>query len=248
MKTPVNTLSKNLHRALQGALLLVAAATCQAGSIQLTPVRINLSEGAKVAVLTVHNSGAEDAVMQVTLNKWTLDGQADVYVQSQDLVITPVTFRLAPGAQQIVRIGLRGVPPADREGTYRLLVEEVPPPLSATVTGARLVVRHDLPVFVAPLVAAKPAIDVALDCARGGTNLRLTNIGNVHALLRDVTLEEMPGKQLIGRADTFDYLLPNAQKNIQLAPVAPRTSGKNFLVTALTDQGSFTSDVKNTCQ
>ena len=248
MKTPFNTLSKNMRRALQGAVMLIAAANCQAGSIQLTPVRINLSEGAKVAVLTVHNTGPEDSVMQVTLNKWTLEGQTDVYTQSQDLVITPVTFRLAPGAQQIVRIGLRGAPPSDREGTYRLLVEEVPEPQSPTITGARLVVRHDLPVFVAPLVAAKPGLDVALDCVRGGANLRVTNIGNVHALLRDVTLEEMPGKQLIGRADTFDYLLPTAQKNLQLAQVAPRTAGKNLLVTALTDQGSFTSDVKNTCQ
>lgn len=233
---------------LPGLLLAaVAAGTCQAGSIQLTPVRINLSAAAKVAVLTVRNTGTEESVMQVTLNKWTLNGQQYAYQQSQELVITPVTFRLAPGKQQIVRIGLREEAPAAREVSFRLLVEEVPPPPSPDITHTRLVVRHDLPVFIAPMAAAHPALDVALDCASDGTRLRLTNIGNVHAQVRNVLVESAPDKQVLGRMDTADYLLPDAQKSWALSAFAPATAGKNLVVTALTDQGSFAADVKNTC-
>jgi fimbrial chaperone protein len=236
-----------IKRALPGLMLFVAATTCQAGSIQMTPVRINLSAGAKVAVLTVRNTGTEQSVMQVTLNKWTLDGQQYAYKQSQELVITPVTFRLAPGKQQIVRIGLRGSPPASNEASYRLLVEEVPPPASASVTGTRLVVRHDLPVFVAPINVSKASLDVSIDCAADGARLRLTNIGNVHAQLRNVVLEGTPDKTNLGSWETFDYLLPEAQKSWGLAQIAPASAGKSFHVTTLTDQGSFTADVKNTC-
>lgn len=243
----MNLLSRNIKRALPGFMLFVAAATCQAGSIQLTPVRINLSAAAKVAVLTVRNTGAEESVMQVTLNKWTLDGQRYAYRQSQELVVTPATFRLAPGGQQIVRIGLRGSPPVDQEASYRLLVEEVPPPLSSAVTQAQLVVRHDLPIFVAPTKSAKAALDVSVECGSDGAKLRLTNIGNVHAQLRNIVLESLPARNELGRWDTFDYLLPNAQKSWVLAQVAPATAGKNFMVTALTDQGSFAVDVKNIC-
>jgi len=243
----MNILSWNTQRVLPGLLLLVAAATCQAGSIQLTPVRINLSDTAKVAVLTVRNTGTEESVMQVTLNKWTLDGQSYAYNRSQELVVTPVTFRLAAGGQQIVRIGLRGSAPVDREASYRLLIEEVPPPPSSDVTQTRLVVRHDLPVFVAPTQASMAALDVAVECTAHGAKLSLNNIGNVHTQLRSIALEGVPGKEMLGHWDTFDYLLPDAQKSWDMATVAPESTGKTFLVTALTDQGSFAVDVKNTC-
>lgn len=243
----MTNLTWNVKSALPCLLLLLAAAGCQAGSIQLTPVRINLSAASKVAVLTVKNTGTEESVMQVTLNKWTLDGQRYAYAQSQELIVTPVTFRLAPGKQQIVRIGLRGSPPADKESSYRLLVEEVPPPPSPDVTQTRLVVRHDLPVFVAPIQAGKPALDVSVECMTDGATLRLTNIGNVHAQLLKVVLEDIPAKQVLGRWDTFSYLLPDAQVSQKLSQIAPATVGKNFLVTALTDQGSFAADVKNIC-
>ena len=228
------------------ALFLVAAAS-QAASIELSPVRINLSEAAKVAVLTVRNTGTEESVMQVTLNKWTLDGQNYVYQPSHELVVTPVTFRLAPGASQIVRIGLGGNPPVDKEFAYRLLVEEVPPPFSPDDTQTRLVIRHDLPVFVAPVAAVKPALDVALECAADGAWLRLTNIGNVHTQFRSIVLESTSDRSELGRWDTFDYLLPEARKSWKLAEIAPAAIGKSFLVTAFTDHGSFTVDVKNAC-
>lgn len=240
---------KNLLSPLSFALsgmLLLGAATCQAGSIQMTPVRVNLSNAAKVAVLTVHNTGIEESVMQVTLNKWTLDGKNFVYQQSQDLAITPVTFRLAAGAQQIVRIGLTGNPPVEREGTYRLLVEEVPPPASATVTGTRMVVRHDLPVFVTPLQPAKAALDVSVQCQSQGPRLRLTNIGNVHMQLRSVALLNTAANEVLWSSENIDYLLPDSQKSWDLALKKP-AMGQHLLVTTLTDQGSFTADVKNDC-
>jgi len=243
----MNILYWNIKRALPVLMFFVAVTTCQAGSIQLTPVRINLSAAAKVAILTVRNTGPEESVMQVTLNKWTMTGQQSAYKQSQELVVTPVTFRLAPGKQQIIRIGLRDNPPVDREASYRLLVEEVPPPPSANITQTRLVIRHDLPVFVAPTQAARRALDVSIECTTDGAKLHFTNIGNVHALLRNVALEGTPGKQVLGRWDTFDYLLPDAHISWGLAKVAPKSAGKSILVTALTDQGSFKADVKNIC-
>ena len=221
--------------------------TCHAVSIELTPLQIKLSANAKVAVSMVRNAGTEESVMQVTLNKWTLDGERYAYAQSQELVFTPATFRLAPGKQQIVRVSLLAGPPAANENSYRLLVEEVPPPPSPNVTQTRLVVRHDLPVFVMQTEAPKLALDISLDCAVDGARLRLTNTGNVHTRLHSVVLHGTPVAQVLGSWDTFDYLLPNARKSWGLAQVAPTAVGKTFQVTALTDRGSFTADVANKC-
>lgn len=232
---------------LPSLMLFATASVCQAGSIQLTPVRINLSNAAKVQILTVHNTGTEESVMQVTLNKWTLDDEEYAYVQSQDLVITPATFRLAPDTQQIVRIGLRESTPARVEDAYRLLVEEVPPPLVPGATGARMIVRHDLPVFVAPMEPAVVLLDIDLECTDNGSLLNVTNIGNVHAQLRNVELEDSSAGVQLGNWEAFNYLLPTAKMSWSLAEVAPAATDKRLNVTMLTDQGSFTADVTTSC-
>lgn len=239
--------SSLIYRALSGLLLTAVALSSHAGSIELSPVRVNLSNKAKVAVLTVRNTGTEESVMQVTLNKWALNGQGYAYAQSQELVVTPVTFRLAAGAQQIVRVGLREGAPLRTEAAYRLLIEEVPPPPSGDVTQMRMVIRHDLPVFVAPTAPVKAALDIVSDCAADGSWLRMTNIGNVHAQLLKVTLSDKSTDPVLASWDVSDYLLPQAQKSWLLTQVAPKSVGKNFLVTALTDQGSFTGNVKTQC-
>ena len=228
-------------------LLLTAAATAWAGSIEITPVRINLAAQTRTAALTVRNSGTEESVLQVTLNSWVLSGADYAYAQSQDLVITPVTFRLAPGAEQIVRVGLRGAPPTAAESSYRLLVEEVPPPPVPGFTGAILLVRHDLPVFVAPTAAARAELHLDAHCEGPGRQLHVANSGNVHSQLRNVLLADTAGGNTLASWDAFDYLLPEAEKTWDLAQVAPTTAGKPFKVTLLTDQGSFTADVTQPC-
>jgi len=244
MKNPI----AKLQYALPALALLLTTTACLAGSIQVTPVRINLSEAAKVQTLTVHNTGTEASVMQVSLNKWTLAGQDYSYKQSQDLIITPATFKLAPGAQQIVRIGLRASAPKGNEDAYRLLVEEVPPPAALGFTGTRMVVRHDLPVFVAPLDVAAASLDIAIECSDKGAMLKISNIGNVHAQLRNVVVKDSASGKQAGSWETFDYLLPVASKNWPLTPAIPATTGKMLAVTTLTDQGSFTADVANSCK
>ena len=96
--------------------------------------------------------------------------------------------------------------------------------------------------------AAKAALDVTMDCAADGARLRVKNVGNVHAQLRSVSLEASGDKAALGRWETFDYLLPEARKDWRLADVAAAAAGKSFKLTAATDQGEFTSDVKNNCK
>jgi fimbrial chaperone protein len=234
-------------KAIFAGLLLCSATTAWAGSIEITPVRISLSDASKAGVLTVRNTGASESVVQVTLNKWTLNGQDYAYAQSQELVITPVTFRLAPGGQQIVRVGLRGGAPANNELAYRLLVEEVPPPLTPGVTGALLVVRHDLPVFVAPRDKAKITLHMDQHCQASGAQLHIANTGNLHNQLRSVALTDPDTKKELAHWEAFDYLLPTAEKTWMLAQVAPAAVGKKFVITLLTDQGAFTADATQPC-
>lgn len=228
-------------------VLLSATAAAWAGSIEVTPVRINLSAATRTAALTVRNTGTTESVLQVTLNSWLLNGPEYAYAQSQELVITPVTFRLAAGAEQTVRVGMRSSAPTDKEISYRLLVEEVPPPPVPGLTGAVLVVRHDLPVFVAPVAAPRTSLHMDLHCSAEGSQLHVANTGNLHSQLRNVALIDSVTMNELASWDAFDYLLPDAEKLWDLRQQAPAVIGKPFSVTLLTDQGTFTADVSQPC-
>ena len=104
----------------------LAAYQAQASSIEISPVRVDLSARTQVSVLTVRNAGEDETLMQVSLTRWPASDAMHVVEPSNDLVVTPTTFRLAGGTQQIVRVGLRGAVPSQTEMAYRLIIEEVP--------------------------------------------------------------------------------------------------------------------------
>ena len=102
-------------------------------------------------------------------------------------------------------------------------------------------------VFVAPLDPMLASLDIEIECGASGAMLSVTNIGNVHAQLRSVVLMDNATKLQVGNRDAFDYLLPAAKASWALAQEAPAATGPVFGVTMLTDQGSFTADVTNSC-
>lgn len=230
--------------------LLIPTLPAMAGSVQLTPVSIKLTSTARIAVLTVRNTGVEDTVMQVSLNKWQMHEGVNALSASQDLVITPATFRLAPGAKQLIRISTKTRTSITEETAYRLLVEEVPKPSSAAYPQMQLVVRHDLPVFVMP-DKIKAVLDMTLDCKLNTPRLTITNIGNIHSQVRQISINNGTTKQVIGKWTSADYLLVGAHQSWNVKQQVNdgnlNLQQKNYAITALTDIGSFTANVDNTC-
>jgi fimbrial chaperone protein len=224
------------------------AGRAQASSIEISPVRVNLSAKARVAVLTVHNAGEDETVMQVSLMHWPATESVYAFEPTGELLVTPTTFRLAGGAQQIVRVGLRGPVPAQTEAAYRLIIEEVPALQEQDTTRMRLVVRHDLPVFVAPAVADLHQVHMAMDCGPNGAGLQLRNVGNSHLKVLRMALMEPASGKAEGDWKTFEYLLPGALKRWLLTTVAPDAKASAYVATAYTEQGTFSADVQNPCR
>jgi fimbrial chaperone protein len=228
--------------------VVLLADRVQASSIEISPVRVDLSAKAHVGVLTVHNAGEDETVMQVSLIRWPASDAVYAFEPATDLLVTPTTFRLAGGAQQIVRVGLRGAVPAQTEAAYRLIIEEVPALQEQDTTRMRLVVRHDLPVFVAPAAPDLHQVRMAIDCGPNGADLQLRNSGNSHLkVLRIALLEPATGKAQ-GDWKTFEYLLAGAEKRWLMATVAPDAKASAYVATAYTEQGTFSVDVQNPCR
>lgn len=245
-------LARGLIRALVAFASLALTAgmpiCATAASLEISPVRVDLSSRARVAVLTVHNTGSDETVMQVSLLRWPVSEAMFALERSDDLLLTPTTFRLLPGAQQLVRVGLMRAPPPLSEAAYRLIIEEVPAMQEQDTTRMRLVVRHDLPVFVAPAAPVVHQLDMLIDCAPDGAGLHLRNRGNAHLKVVRMTLQDPATGELHGDWKTFEYLLPGGETWWLLSTVAPDAKGDHYTATAHTDQGNFPATVLRQCR
>ncbi len=67
------------------------------------------------------------------------------------MVASPPAVTIAPGASQVARLILRK-PPEGKEATYRLLVDQIPPP--AAPGTVRVALRLSIPVFAEPATRA----------------------------------------------------------------------------------------------
>ena len=220
----------------------------RASSIEISPVKVDLSARIRVGVLTVRNAGEEETVMQVSLMRWPTTDALYAFEPTTELLVTPTTFRLAGGAQQIVRVGLRGAAPLQTEMAYRLVIEEVPALQEQDTTRMRLVVRHDLPVFVAPAARALHQVHMEIDCTPGGAGLRVHNSGNSHLKVLRMTLQDPATGSTQGDWKTFEYLLPGAEKRWLLSTVAPDAKGMGYTATAYAEQDAFSAEVQNQCR
>ena len=137
------------------AACFFASAASYAGSISVSPVRIDLSTAQRSVALNVHNDCDQSAVVQTQLMSWTQAENEDRLDPTNDVIASPPIFTIGPGASQIVRVALRRAPDAARETPYRILLNEVPGPPQPGFTGAQFALKISLPIFVAAAAATR---------------------------------------------------------------------------------------------
>jgi fimbrial chaperone protein len=206
-----------------------------AGSISVSPMRVVLSAAKPVAALDVHNEGTEATVVQIDLAGWTQADNADVYSDTADVLATPPILTVPPGASRVVRVGLRRAPDRDRELTYRLYIQELPPPLTADFQGMRMTLRVGVPVFVAATAKPKPQLQGhTAAAAEGAIKVTLTNTGNEHVKITDLELRAADGERSSGVQRVSTYVLPGQSRD-WLVKMDGAAAGSQLRVKAHTD-------------
>lgn len=208
-----------------------------AGSLGVNPIRVGLSATRPTAAITLSNTGNAPMVVQMQVAKWTAAAGEDVYEPSTDILVAPPIVSIAPGASQIVRVGLGSDPGSDRELAYRLFIEEVPPPPKAGYQGLQVALRLGLPVFVEPGLAVRPKFEwSATLSAANEITVKMSNVGDAHAQILNVKLST-PGESLpIASNMTSGYLLPGQTRQLSLGLGKP-WRGRQLHVSATTDRG-----------
>lgn len=223
-------------------LFLLWSPWTQAGSFSVSPVRVTLSTSAPISAITVQNDGKESVVVQLEAMAWAQQAGKDVYTPSSDILATPPIITIPAGGSQILRVGLRRTPDPQRELTYRMYLQEVPPPPKPGSTGVQVALRLGLPVFVAP-VAEQPVAALVWGISRvhdGKHQVSLKNSGNSHVQVANFKLVSADGSDL-GTQQVAGYVLAGQTVNFQAKDIKAPASGGQLRLVAQTDVGQIDS-------
>jgi fimbrial chaperone protein len=234
---------------MRGARALLVSAwwwcmsLAHAASLGVSPLRIDLKESAPTAAVTLNNRGSTAMVVQLQLMRWSAEDARMHYEPSDDLLATPPIMSIAPGKSQIVRVGLRKAPASRGELSYRLFIEEVPPPVQPGYQGLQMALRVSVPVFVQPAHAVQPLLRWSL-VKDGGrpVALRVSNQGDGHARLLDLQLRPAGGERDVALREAKGYLLPGQSIQWRLAPEHVQGVDR-WLVRATTDEGTADAEL-----
>lgn len=215
--------------AIVSALLAEPSA---AATLDLAPVSHELTAARPSLSMTVTNRGATSVTVQVRGFAWDQDGGEDRLQSAPEVIVSPPIFSLAPGQTQVLRAMVQGLA-AERERSYRLLLDELPS--EDDRSPVRMALRLSVPVFVKP-VGDSPAV---LGWALGadGRSIQVGNSGGSRQRVHRLELVRADGQRLAATA-TGPYVLAGAQRRWSLGDDARALKpGETVRVSALTDAG-----------
>jgi fimbrial chaperone protein len=195
----------------------VAAASAGAQALSVQPVTIQLLAGQRAAAMTVVNQGLVETSFQVRAFAWgqAADG-SEVLTNSDAIVASPPLGTIPPGGRQVVRLILREAP-QDRESSYRLLLDQIPPP--AAPGTVQVALRLSLPIFALPTAKVAPTVRFSIEQAAGAAYLVASNDGKRHEKIQDIELRNGTSTVLRVEAGSSPYVLPGAVRRWRI--VAP---------------------------
>ena len=228
-------------------LFVMGSSVANAASFGVSPVRVTLSDSQQMGALTVRNDGTEPVSMQLEVLNWSQEAGKDVLTPSRELLANPPIFTVPAGGSQLVRVGLRRSPDGQRELTYRVILQELPPPPNPDFMGTRMLMRISLPVFVLPKVDAKPVLLwQATRTSQGALKIRLTNNGNAHIQILNFKLSPLDSAQPWVTKQSSEYVLAGQSRDWNLPadseyPAPP--PGTSLQLFAQTDAGDIEAEV-----
>lgn len=223
-----------------------ASGAVQAASLYVAPVRVVLTPSRPVASLTL-GSGEEEAevAIQAEVMAWSQENGQDIYRPTREVLVNPSIFRLFPGAQQIVRLGLQ-VPAADTERSYRIFFQQLPRDQALPRDGKggaqlQTLLRLAVPIFVPPAGASRQDAQWRLRRASpslampGGAGhvLAIDNRGTDHLQLTQILVRREGGAELLRKSLSL-YVLPGQSADVAL-DLPLLTPGSRLQIDAASD-------------
>src|SRR5438477_3765611 len=174
-------------------LLALGVALPAAGSLDVSPIRVELSRAVPNALVTLTNTGKDLTRFELRVVSWSQNAAGEMDLQgTREVFLYPPLVSLKPGEKRNARVGVAPEIFGAVEKTYRLIVEELPrPPGPGAPSQVQVVTRLSIPIFVAP---EKPVSELRLEgltIAGGVASMKVVNAGNVEARPLEVSVEAL---------------------------------------------------------
>lgn len=167
---------------------LMEPGPARAADFTVNPIQIFLPGPAQSAILTVHNTSAEPLRFQLNAFAWAQDAAGGMQLTpTTEIIFFPRLLSLAPGEQRIVRVGT-SAQAAAIERTFRIFVEELPPPSQAGAPAGqvRVLARMGIPIFVEPRTGRAELRLIPPTQQPGRLVFELRNTGSRHAIPQSI--------------------------------------------------------------
>ena len=223
-------------------VLFLTGVPARAQSLSVMPVNIYLAPGQSATTLTVTNQGTTKTAVQIRAFGWNQQGDGDQLSSSDAVVVSPPIASIDPGASQVVRLILRQTPQKS-EATYRILVDQIPPPAEPGIV--HLVLRLSIPIFAEPAMRAFPQLQFHLEVDGGQMVLVGSNDGLRHEALREIELLTSDGRKLKAAAGSSPYILAGATRRWNISVDGPMPApGDPMELTGHSDAGAVKEQIR----
>lgn len=222
-------------------LLAAAAVLCpqasQATKLRVEPVLVELAAPNSSSVITLRNEEDFEVTVQTRVMAWRQVNGEETLQPTTDVVASPPSITLAPGATYVVRVVRVSRRPVQGEESYRLLVDQLPNVRRQQARTVNLLIRQSIPAFFrGPQIT--PA-NLSWTYTRRGEGLTVTasNAGDERLRIAGLSLRDSAGRTLSFGNGLIGYVLGRSTMSWQ-SPRVPRGFGDNgtLAVTAQTDR------------
>ena len=141
----------------------------------------------------------------------------------------------------MVRLILRQAPQG-REATYRILVDQIPPPAEPGIV--HLVLRLSIPIFAEPATRAFPRLKFHLEVDGGQMVLVGSNDGLRHEAVRDIEVVTGDGRKLKAAPGASPYILAGSTRRWNISAEGPLPApGDSMQMTGHSDAGPIKEQI-----
>lgn len=244
--TTATRLRKTACRAVLCTIALLATGAASAADWGIDPVRVDLSEKLQTAAIILTNNSDQPTSIQIQVVAWSQVDGKDVYTPSRELLVSPPIVTIPAKSEQVVRAALRRQADASDELSYRINLQELPPPAAPGFTGVQVALRIGLPVFVQSQKGGA-APKMVWDVVRMSDNtlkLELKNQGNAHVQVIDFSLSLPESAQAIAGESGSSYVMAGQSREWLLKSSSNATIADGRLrLKAFTDAGDVDTEL-----
>ena len=234
-----------LMTAVALATVLQLSAPCEAASLRVAPVILDLSGPTATSNVRLWNDGGKPVNVQIRIFRWAQEGGKDIYLPADDVVVSPPMTTLKPGAENIVRVVRTTKKSPRSEECYRLIVDELPPSGGRKAGVVMLVVRQSIPVFFAPADIADAVPNWNVRRVKGGYEVSVSNGGGKRLKVSNLTLRD--GSVVIGRHDGLvGYVLGRSDARWFVPSTGSNRKGSTITVKAQSEAGPLDATARLT--